>query len=148
MSLEKRRWTKRRLYQNQPILLIMRLILGAVIIQDKKLLIVRKKKHWILPGGKPEGNETDQECLIRETAEELSDTKLKNLRFYKDFIGTSAHDGDTIKLRIYFADIDGKLGKPSQEISELAWANDINGYDFHGGVSVQVIAKLRQDKYI
>jgi 8-oxo-dGTP pyrophosphatase MutT (NUDIX family) len=47
----------------------------AVIIQNDKLLSIRREKenetYWIFPGGGVEGDENDQEALIRECKEEL-----------------------------------------------------------------------------
>lgn len=49
----------------------------GIIVQNGKLLLGEKKKGEIGigklcgPGGKVEGNETHEECLIRETREEL-----------------------------------------------------------------------------
>ena len=37
-----------------------------VVIEDKKLLLVRKRDSWILPGGKPNEDEGGLECLLRE----------------------------------------------------------------------------------
>ena len=55
----------------------MRTAIGAAIINEGKLLIVRKKQSWILPGGKPEPGESDLDCLCREVGQELSGTKLE-----------------------------------------------------------------------
>jgi len=52
----------------------MRIAIGAAIIEDGKILLVRKRQSWILPGGKPEPKESDIECLCREVSEELSGT--------------------------------------------------------------------------
>ena len=44
----------------------------AVIIKDEKILMSYESKtdQWMLPGGGLEENETDEECVIREVAEE------------------------------------------------------------------------------
>lgn len=44
----------------------------AVIISDGKMLMSYETKtgQWMLPGGGLEGNETEEECVIREVAEE------------------------------------------------------------------------------
>ncbi|QOY54211.1 (deoxy)nucleoside triphosphate pyrophosphohydrolase [Candidatus Sulfurimonas marisnigri] len=50
----------------------------VIINNDKKVLIAKRPlgkvmpNRWEFPGGKLEGNETLQECGIRETKEELS----------------------------------------------------------------------------
>jgi ADP-ribose pyrophosphatase YjhB (NUDIX family) len=60
----------------------LRTAINAVIIEDGKILLVRKRQTWILPGGKPGINESDLECLCREIREELSGTQLDNIRYY------------------------------------------------------------------
>ena len=71
-------------------------VTAAVIEQDDKFLIVRRKKgksnehKWEFPGGKIEPNETPQQCLARELHEELGisaqvDEYLTESRFhYRD----------------------------------------------------------------
>jgi mutator protein MutT len=46
---------------------------GAILIQDRKLLVTRSKgkQVFVAPGGKLEAGETPQQALIRELAEEL-----------------------------------------------------------------------------
>jgi 8-oxo-dGTP pyrophosphatase MutT (NUDIX family) len=44
----------------------------AVIRQDEKYLVLKHDKgHWDLPGGRIDGNETIEEALLRELAEEI-----------------------------------------------------------------------------
>lgn len=55
-------------------------VTAAIIIRDQKVLAVRRAPHkhmggyWEFPGGKVEPNETPEECLVRELAEELDIT--------------------------------------------------------------------------
>ena len=89
----------------------MRTAINAAIIKEGKLLLVKKKNIWILPGGKPEPDEKDLECLSREiSVEELPGTKLCNIRYYKDFEGQTPHKGDTLRAKVYFARTSNKTG--------------------------------------
>ena len=110
------------------------------------MLVVRKDGSWLLPGGKPETGESDLECLCREVHEELSKTKLKNIRYYGEFIGKT-HVGEEFKTKVYLADIDGKLGKPSGEIIASVWINDINNYIF-SNMNSMVIGSLINENYL
>ena len=55
----------------------MKIVSAAVVINDRKVLIARRKADdklagfWEFPGGKIEDKETPQECLKRELKEEL-----------------------------------------------------------------------------
>lgn len=121
----------------------------AAIIEHGEILLVKKKETWILPGGKPisNSNETDLDCLCREVIEELSGTKLKNIQYYKQVDGITPHTKDTLRARIYFADIDGELGKPSNEISEYKWIKDTINYNL-SDLTLKIINSLREDKYL
>jgi 8-oxo-dGTP diphosphatase len=55
----------------------MQIVTAAVIEKGGRILIARRKKGdrmegmWEFPGGKPEGNESPEECLARELREEF-----------------------------------------------------------------------------
>lgn len=99
----------------------MQKVINALIIEDNKLLLVKKLKVWIPPGGKPLRHESDIECLSREFYEELSGSRLVNISYYKQFVGTSPHNNQNINVVTYFASINGKLHHPSHEILEYNW---------------------------
>lgn len=127
----------------------MRTAINAAIIEHNKLLLVRKKSTWILPGGKPEIGENDLECLCREIDEELSGTKIKDICFYNLFEDETPHKRDILRAKIYFANIDGKLYSVRQgdSISEAQWANNFSKYHL-SKITYKVVNSLRQDKYI
>src|SRR3989344_5698459 len=127
----------------------MRTAISAAIIQDKRLLIVRKNLTWILPGGKPKNGEIDLECLCREIDEELSGTKIKDIYFYRSFEGKTPHKGDILKARVYFATIDGQLYavRDGDSISEVTWADDFSKYDL-SEITQRIVISLQQDRYI
>ena len=61
-------------------------VVAAIIKKDNQYLIVQRNKNkhlglkWEFPGGKVEPNESEEECLMRELAEELSiDVKVGDL---------------------------------------------------------------------
>ncbi len=107
----------------------MRKAISAIIIQNRDYLLVRKKDNYIFPGGKPEPGESDEECLRREVREELSGTNLKNIRAYKSFDGKSPNKGDLIQIVCYLADLDGPLGNPSAEITEVKWCDRQDSFE-------------------
>ena len=100
----------------------MPLVINAAIIENNKLLILKKKEVWILPGGKAEPWEADNACLERELCGELSGLYVKNLRFYKEFSGISPHSKSQVSSRVYFA----VRGNVKREIVPSA---EINGFD-------------------
>jgi ADP-ribose pyrophosphatase YjhB (NUDIX family) len=127
----------------------MRSAVNAVIIQENKLLLVKKKSTWILPGGKPEIGESDLECLCREIDEELSGTKIKNVHYYGQFEGKTPHKGDLLRANVYFATIDGQLYSVRDEdsICELKWTCDFSQYNL-SNITSKIISSLQQDKYL
>ena len=100
---------------------------GAIIIRDKKILIVREEglDTFIIPGGRRDGNESDEDVLKRELLEEIS-TSPKNIKFYREFQGetlkTSDVPNDIVKVKAYFCDIDDEP-KPGEEIEEIMWVD-------------------------
>lgn len=126
----------------------MRIAINAAVIQNYKLLLVRKKETWILPGGKPE-NENDLECLYREVEEELSGTQIKDVEFYKQFEGRTPHKGDILRAKVYLANIDGQLYsvRSGDSISEVAWVDDFSKYNL-SDITSKIVSSLQQDKYL
>lgn len=125
----------------------MRLAIDAAIIQDERILLVRKKQSWILPGGKPKSNELDLECLCREVGEELSGTEIDNIRYYGEFEGITPHKGDVLKARVYFADIKGQLRQPAAEIAAYEWISDTSKYNL-SDITSKIVDSLRKDGYL
>ena len=95
---------------------------GLAAERDGHLLVARKRglDTYILPGGKPEGEETDLQTLAREVTEELGCAIEKPfLRgVFKDIAAGAS--GTVVVVRLYSANIIGEP-KPCSEIVELAW---------------------------
>jgi len=109
-----------------------KVVINAVVIQDGKLLLVKKKDVWIFPGGKLESGESELECLNREIKEELSqNVEIDKSEYLETFEGGVApHSGYEIIAKVYLAKISGQLvtdGK-NDSISEMAWVDNFNDY--------------------
>ena len=95
---------------------------GALIVQDKKLMIVRPKgkPFFINPGGKYEAGETAEECLQRELKEELG-VELLSCKYYKTYnISKAAHSDNPLSLELYLVAIEGEP-VASAEIEIIEW---------------------------
>jgi 8-oxo-dGTP pyrophosphatase MutT (NUDIX family) len=92
------------------------------IVEGKVLVTLSKGKDtWYIPGGKREGEETDQEALAREVKEELSvDLLLETIQFYGIF-EAQAHgkpEGTMVRMTCYTAQFNGSL-LPAAEIEKM-----------------------------
>lgn len=99
--------------------------LGWIHIKDRKALFVRSadKDKFYLPGGKREGQETDEEALIREIQEELTVSLTPPSISYLTVFEAQAHgmpEGVKVKITCYTADYEGKISA-SSEIAEYTW---------------------------
>lgn len=96
-----------------------------IYLKDKKILstLSKGKDTYYIPGGKREGNESDEQTLVRECKEELTiDIKRDTIKYYGTF-EAQAHgkaEGVTVKMTCYMADFEGKLEADS-EIQEIKW---------------------------
>lgn len=124
----------------------MRVAIGAACIKNGQILLVRKGDSWILPGGKPEENESDLECLLREIKEELPKAQVKVLSFFSTIEGTTPYRGDTLQCKVYIADITGEL-TPDAEISEITWTAD-PFYPNLSEITRSIILKLQSEGYL
>ncbi|MFA6888553.1 MAG: NUDIX domain-containing protein [Candidatus Woesearchaeota archaeon] len=97
---------------------------GLIILKDKKFLINRKKHTtlFLLPGGKPEHNESPEQCLIREIKEEHNcNIVLDSLIRCGVFEDVAANEPNTIiQIELYYGRVEG-TPKPSSEIEEQRW---------------------------
>ena len=100
---------------------------GAIIIEEKKMLIVREKNLdvFFIPGGKRKGNESNEAALRREIMEELG-VEIKSMEFYKNFTAQASTENDKVTVISYFCETNDEP-EPSGEIEEILWI-DRNNY--------------------
>lgn len=121
-------------------------VVSGVVLSYGKLLLVRKKGIYIPPGGKLINGESDEDCLRREFREELSDTEIDNIHFYKELRGVSPHSNKLILVRLYFTDIVEQLGNPSREIESADWIPFINIPHYNlSSLTAEMVSLLNKD---
>lgn len=97
--------------------------LAYIHIVDQKILmsLSKGKDTWYIPGGKRDGDETDEQALMREVDEELSVKLLpQSIKKYGVF-EAQAHghpEGVIVRMTCYTSDYEGEL-LPASEIEKL-----------------------------
>ena len=99
--------------------------LAWIYIKDKKILSTRSrgKDTYYIPGGKRDGEETDQEALIRELKEELTIDLIPETIKHVGTFEAQAHgkpEGTVVRMTCYSSDFIGEI-KPAAEIEEVVW---------------------------
>lgn len=106
---------------------------GIIIYQDK--ILIAKRKHqfqndlWEFPGGKVEKDETVQDCLKRETKEELG-MYITVAEHFMDSIYN--YESGSIRLIAYFAFANNMEVPYLKAHSEARWVLpvDLDNYEF------------------
>ncbi len=104
--------------------------IAFLYLKDGKILstLSKGKDTYYIPGGKREGNESDEETLIRECKEELTIDIIRDTIKYYGTFEAQAHgkaEGVLVKMTCYMAEFEGEL-KPNSEIQEMKWLDYSN----------------------
>ena len=98
--------------------------IGLAVMEGDRVLLVKKRglDFLILPGGKPEKNETDMQALSRELDEELG---CRIITEQLTFLGTFSDDaadmpGVKVTIRLYAGSVVG-TPVPHSEIDSIVW---------------------------
>ena len=98
--------------------------IGAVLLRDGKLLVVRKytpdsRIECIIPGGRVERNETHRQTLERELDEELG-VKLISMEHFGSFDDMAVFERIPIHMEVYTVAVEG-APEPRSEVKEYFW---------------------------
>lgn len=95
--------------------------IASVIVKDGKTLIVKMNglDEYISLGGRHEGDETHEECLNRESSEELN-IRVSNPDFLGRFKDVSVLDQTPLVIDAYLVKTDD-VPKPANEIENFLW---------------------------
>ena len=117
---------------------------AALIIKDKKLLLVRErgKKIFVLPGGKRKLGESDDACLKRELKEELNVDIDEMHRFgkYTDMYGL-------VNLIAYMCKVYGNA-RAASEIEEMKWTDMRSALNIHRLTKEAIMVQLAAEGII
>jgi len=97
---------------------------GLAALNGERLLVVRKRgdKLFILPGGKPEGAESDLQTLSRELKEELG-CAFRFPSYAGVFSNHAAGvNNAAVVVRLYCGELAGEPA-PMAEIEEIGWVS-------------------------
>jgi 8-oxo-dGTP diphosphatase len=128
----------------------MQTVTAAILIRGDKVFIGQRKfgkqlaNLWEFPGGKMEGGETPQECLVREMREEFG-TEVT----IREFFGESTYDYEhgSIRLLAYFVDwTDGQMIPVDHQDCRWVSFDDLENYEFVPA-DVPLVQKLRKAKH-
>ncbi len=119
--------------------------ISAVIIQDKKILLVtdKEKKVYWTPGGKVDEGETHEEALKRELSEELK-INLVSTREYINYKTFNEVYKQKQEVYCYFVK-HGGTPIPSQEIGGCDWFSRDNLPKMRYTIETILIPKLLED---
>jgi len=100
---------------------------GVVIYNDEGkifLMASPKWKKWLVPGGKIEEGETEEEALIREIKEEMN-IELEEIFKFGEMFKSPSDDFKDPEITFHFIDFFAKALQteivPNEEISEYGW---------------------------
>ena len=130
-------------------------VAALIFNENNELLVLRKKtpnnrKECILPGGKRERGESDEETLKRELSEELG-VKIEKLSYYKTYIDKAIfEEGEDFKQTTYITKLETNNIYAKNEIKEVLWIKpdyEKKGILCNPTLKLKIIPNLEKDGY-
>lgn len=123
---------------------------GLLYIKNKKILMVREedKDFFVLPGGRLEPNESEDDALKRELEEELG-VKVSDYKFFDKFQLQGRAEGERINFTVYTIDSLDSFSAQN-DIAETAWVDsefESKGIKI-GAITKVLIPKLKEKNLI
>lgn len=131
-------------------------IAALIFNKDRELLVLRKKtpnnrKECILPGGKREKGENDEQTLRRELFEELG-VEIDSLTYYKQYLDKAIFEEvEDFQQTTYITKLNSNNINVENEIKEALWIK--SDYENIGIVcnptlKLKIIPDLIKDGYL
>ena len=131
--------------------------IAALIFNERgQLLVLRKKtandrKECILPGGKREKGESDEETLRRELAEELG-AEIEEIVYYKQYLDKAVfEEGEDFQQTTYITSLISNNIDVRNEIKEALWIDpdyESRGILCNPTLKLKIIPDLIKDGYL
>ena len=125
----------------------LKVVVGGLIYQDKKILICQRKEDgdhplkWEFPGGKVKDFENSNEAIKRELKEELS-IEINEIFFFDEYVYEYKELSKKLKL-VFFSIFQFKGEIQNKVHQQLKWIDisNLSDYDFLEG-DFKIINKL------
>lgn len=131
-------------------------IAALIFNKDRELLVLRKKtpnnrKECILPGGKREKGENDEQTLKRELFEKLG-VEIDSLTYYKQYLDKAIfEEGEDFQQTTYITKLNSNNINVNNEIKEALWIKsdyENIGIICNPTLKLKIIPDLIKDGYL
>lgn len=102
----------------------------AIIVVDGKILLGKRgrgfgENKYALIGGKPDGDETPKQAVVREVREETGLT-FKDLVLWREIIDGESVPGETWRIYFFHGQVEGQLKLKDDEVLEIIYVDREN----------------------